>query len=184
MSLLDVPWFVICFVKFPYLTVLVVVLSLEEFSYCYARPLQLVTISRYKNTGHIIWGANCIHCSLQSFTRVTASWDFNAKHNTLKPKNERIFTSEWWVSSGTLAPCPISSHKKRDKGLCPLWKARLICQIQLQSIVIQLCGLKTVCTEVVICCRYQTREWFCFSNHKNRIQGYYGSAISFHLQSQ
>lgn len=51
----------------------------------------------------------------------------------------------WDISSSP----PISSHKKRDNVLCPQWKPRLICQIQLQSIVIQPCGLKTVCAEVV-----------------------------------
>lgn len=50
----------------------------------------------------------------------------------------------WDISSSP----PISSHKKRDNVLCPQWKPRLICQIQLQSIVIQPCGLKTVCAEV------------------------------------
>lgn len=73
------------------------------------------------------------------------------------------------------------SHKKRDKALCPSWKPRLICQIQLQSIVIQLCGLKQFaqrwCSAADLVVPIPDREWFCFSNHMNRIQGYDGSAI-------
>lgn len=42
----------------------------------------------------------------------------------------------WNISS-----CLIFSHKKRDNALCPSWKPRLICQIQLQSIGIHCVGL-------------------------------------------
>lgn len=89
--------------------------------------------TRTRTKYQFIWGTKCIHCLLQSWTRVTVtSWDPNAARNALKPKNA---TSEWWVSSAAS-----SQQKRRSRLRIHLWNARPICQTQLESVAIQLWG--------------------------------------------
>lgn len=79
---------------------------------------------------------------------VTTSWDLNATHNSPKPKYARTFTSEWWVSSGTLAP--LATRKEiLSRVRCGnlVWSVRHSCSLLWDNF-----EGKISCTEVVFCC--------------------------------
>ena len=104
-------------------------------------------LSKYQSF-HIRSQLHTLFTAELSLCAVTTSWDLNATHNSPKPKNARTFTSEWWVSSGTLAPLAtrkeILSHVRCGNLV---WSVRPSCSLLWDNF-----EGKISCTEVVFCC--------------------------------